>query len=167
MKAFAKSRPSPALIVAVIALSMALVGTAVAGTDGLSRAITKSKVKQVAKKQANKAIDRRAPGLAVARADTAGSADNVLATEVPNGCATASGGTGGISAAAAGNECNVTFPQAITDCAIVLGTVLDFPGGGETTYRKLSASVVQVSRRDSAGGSDTAGAFSIAAICPA
>jgi hypothetical protein len=65
------SRPAPAMIVAVAALSLALVGTAVAGPDALKRAVTKSTVKKVAKKQANKQIDKRAPGLSVLRAQTA------------------------------------------------------------------------------------------------
>ncbi len=34
------------------------------------------------------------------------------------------------------------------------------------TYRKLGTNAVQVSRRDSDGNNATAGAFSIAAICP-
>lgn len=52
-------RPSPALIVAVIALVAALAGTALAGTDGLTKAVTKSKVKKIAKTQADKRIDAR------------------------------------------------------------------------------------------------------------
>ena len=53
-----------------MALVFAMVGSAVAGTDGLSNKITKSKVKKIAKKQINKA----APGLSVAHADTADTA---------------------------------------------------------------------------------------------
>lgn len=69
---FTRMKPSPALIVAVVALSMAVVGTAVAGTGGLTHKITKSKVKSIAKKQIKKA----APGLSVAKAETATNADN-------------------------------------------------------------------------------------------
>jgi hypothetical protein len=165
MKKLRGRRPSPAMIVAVVALSLSLAGTGVAATISVLNSSEKKQVKKIARKQANKRITKRAGNLNVASAD---SADNVLAAEVPNGCNTVSGGTGGITAAAAGTECNVTFPRSITNCAIVLGTLLDFPGGGETTYRKLAGGTqVQVSRRDSAGGSNTAGAFSIAAICPA
>jgi hypothetical protein len=42
------------MVVAVVALSFALVGSAVAGTDTLNKAVTKSKVKKIAKKQINK-----------------------------------------------------------------------------------------------------------------
>jgi hypothetical protein len=67
---FAGRRPSPALLVACAALVVALAGTAVAAPDIATKAITKSKVKQIAKKQINKA----APGLSVDHANTADSA---------------------------------------------------------------------------------------------
>jgi hypothetical protein len=69
------TRPSAAMIVAVVALSLALVGTAIAAPDALTSKITKSKVKQIAKKQATKAIDAREAGLNVNSAKTADSAD--------------------------------------------------------------------------------------------
>ncbi len=71
MKLFS-ARPSPAIVLAVVALVFAMAGSAVAGTDGLSSKITKSKVKKIAKKQINKA----APNLSVAHADTADQATN-------------------------------------------------------------------------------------------
>lgn len=160
MRKLRMRRPSPAMIVAVVALSLSLVGTGVAATIS---SLTSSE-KRVVKRIVNKKITKRAGNLSVG---TAGSANNVLAAAVANGCNSVTGGIGGISVAPAGNECNVTFSRSITSCAIVLGTLLDFPGGGETVYRKSSSTVVQVSRRDSAGGTPTAGAFSIAAICPA
>ena len=72
MDSFARSRPSPAMIVAVVALSFAIVGTAIAGPDALTSAITKSKVKKIAKKQ----IKKLAPGLSVANAENAVNAQN-------------------------------------------------------------------------------------------
>jgi hypothetical protein len=51
---FLSARPSPAIVVAVMALVVALAGTAVAGPGAQSSAITKKKVKKVAKKQINK-----------------------------------------------------------------------------------------------------------------
>jgi len=147
-------------------LSLTLAGTGVAATISALTPSEKTKVKKIARKQANKRITKRATTLTVA---TAGSAQNVLAAEVANGCNGVSGGTGGISVAPAGGECNVTFSRSVANCAITLGTLFDFPGGGETTYRKVPGNTnrVQVSRHDSAGGTPTAGAFSIAAICPA
>ena len=61
-------RPSPALIVAAIALVFAMVGTSVA-QDPVAK-LTRSKVKEIAKKQITKA----APRLSVAKAKSADSA---------------------------------------------------------------------------------------------
>jgi hypothetical protein len=65
-------KPSPAILVAVLALVAALAGTAVAGPDASTSAITKKKVASIATKQINKL----APGLSVAHADTASNATN-------------------------------------------------------------------------------------------
>ena len=64
MKVSVTKRPSPAIIVAVVALAFAMVGTAVAGTDGLSAKLTKSKVKSIAKKQADKELKANVSRLA-------------------------------------------------------------------------------------------------------
>jgi hypothetical protein len=57
-------RGSPTLVVALCALVLAAAGTAVAGPASLERALTKSKVKSIAGKVANKAISKRAPAFA-------------------------------------------------------------------------------------------------------
>jgi hypothetical protein len=64
--------PSPAILVGVLALVAALAGTAVAGPDASTSALSKKKVKKIAKKQANKAIDAAAPGLTVGNAEQLG-----------------------------------------------------------------------------------------------
>lgn len=74
MSFLSRTRPSPAMIVACVALSFALAGSAVAGTEAVTSAITKAKVKKIAKRVANKQIKKKAPGLSVAHADTADSA---------------------------------------------------------------------------------------------
>jgi hypothetical protein len=66
-------RPSPWMLVAVAALAFAMVGTAVAGTDVASK-LTKSKVKTIAKKQADKELKANVAGSHVNTADTATSA---------------------------------------------------------------------------------------------
>jgi hypothetical protein len=66
-----RSKLSPGVVVATIALILALTGVAVAGPQALVSSITKSKVKTIAKKQANRQINRRAPGLKVASAQSA------------------------------------------------------------------------------------------------
>jgi hypothetical protein len=61
-------RPSPAIVVAVMALIAAVAGTAVAGPGATTSKITKKKVNKIAAKVANQEIDERAPGLSVANA---------------------------------------------------------------------------------------------------
>lgn len=58
-----RSRPtaSQALVVALIALVFAAAGTAVAGPSSVERALTKAKVKTIARKQAKKAVAAGAP----------------------------------------------------------------------------------------------------------
>jgi hypothetical protein len=59
-------RPSPALLVAVVALVAALTGTALAGGPGaVASKITRSKVKTIAERKANKVIKQQAPTLEV------------------------------------------------------------------------------------------------------
>jgi len=80
MRSFRLSGPSPAMVVACVALSFALAGSAVAGTDALDRAVTKSKVKQIAKKQgkkqAKKQLRKNVSGSHVNLADNATNANN-------------------------------------------------------------------------------------------
>jgi len=66
------SRPSPAIVIAALALVAALAGTALAGPDATTSELTKSKVKKIATKQINKL----APGLSVAGAQTADHANS-------------------------------------------------------------------------------------------
>ena len=90
MSRIKKAMPSPAMLVAIVALVAALGGTAVAevATTSLSKKDTK-KVKKIAnkqgKKQANKQIDKKAPGLSVASAATAESAKTAEDADTANG----------------------------------------------------------------------------------
>lgn len=63
--------PSPALVLASIALVFALAGAAIAGPLVASKAITRSTVKSISKKQAKAQIAALAPGLSVANAQSA------------------------------------------------------------------------------------------------
>jgi hypothetical protein len=60
MKGTKRGRPSPAIVVAVVALVAALAGTAVAG-PGDDGGINKSLVKKLAKKKANQQIKKATP----------------------------------------------------------------------------------------------------------
>jgi hypothetical protein len=72
MKRIFRKHPSPAMVVAIVALIVALTGTAVGAVF-----ITKKQAKKIAKNQANNEISKRAPGLAVASANTANNADRL------------------------------------------------------------------------------------------
>jgi hypothetical protein len=70
------TRPSPAMIVAALALVLAMAGTAIAGPSAVDK-ITKSKVKSIAKKQADKRLKANVPGSHVNVADQATTADKL------------------------------------------------------------------------------------------
>ena len=76
MSKIRSKRPSPAMIVALIALVVALTGTAVATTSKLSGPEAKQ-VGKIAGKTANKRISKRAPKLTVARAHVADNATSL------------------------------------------------------------------------------------------
>ena len=84
MRIILRSRPSPAIIVAVLALVAAVAGTAVAGPTAGSSKITKKKVAKIADKE----IQKLAPTLNVASANTAttaGTANAAFSTFHNNG----------------------------------------------------------------------------------
>jgi hypothetical protein len=76
MDRLSQVRPSPAMLVACVALIVALAGTAVAGVATSSKLSGKDRkqVKKIARTEANKRITKRAAGLKVAFADSAGNA---------------------------------------------------------------------------------------------
>jgi hypothetical protein len=78
MDRLSQVRPSPAMLVAFAALVAALVGTAVAGVATPSKLNGKERkqVAKIARKEADKQITKRAPGLSVAVASTASSANS-------------------------------------------------------------------------------------------
>ena len=98
MKQAKRGSQSPALIISFVALTLALGGSAIAGTAGITAKLDrteKKQVKKIAKKQANKTVTKRAPGLAVASAQTAGSANSLNGLRVlPIGHLSAAGTSG-------------------------------------------------------------------------
>lgn len=70
-------------------LVLAVAGTAIAGPDPLTSKITKSKVKAIAAKQADRKITSRAPGLAVASAETSQTAQTAQTAETAETAQTA------------------------------------------------------------------------------
>jgi hypothetical protein len=153
-------RPSAALIVAVIALVFAVTGTAVAvvGLNG--------KEKKQVKKIANKRIDKKAPGLAVA---TAGKATNIYSAQVAgNGTMLGSVPAGATSKRLTNGIYDVTMTHPYAGCLISsnlanTGTVVS----GETDVGGEPANPKQlgVGTYNSAGV-QTDHTFYVQMICP-
>jgi hypothetical protein len=74
-------RPSPAMIVALVALVVALAGTAMAAPTAIKSILNKKEKKQ-ANNIAKNQINALAPGLSVKHANTAGSADTAKRADV-------------------------------------------------------------------------------------
>jgi hypothetical protein len=76
MDRLSQVKPSPAMLVAAVALVVALAGTAVAGVATTSKLSGKERkqVAKIARKEANKRITKRAGSLKVSFAETASSA---------------------------------------------------------------------------------------------
>jgi hypothetical protein len=84
MTRFRHSRPSPALIIAVVALVAALAGTAVAADPLATTSVSKKKTKKIAKKQANKAVDAFATAtLPIGGSDLATIQERTDSTTIP------------------------------------------------------------------------------------
>ena len=75
MKRVFSARPSPAIIVAVVALVAALAGTAIAGPGAGTSKLTKSKVRTIANKEIDKRLPLATAGIADAAITTAKLAD--------------------------------------------------------------------------------------------
>ena len=69
MRISTDSRPSPTVIAGAVILALAIAGTSIAGSNGLTAKLTKSSVKKIAKRQ----IAKAAPGLTVAGSSAADS----------------------------------------------------------------------------------------------
>jgi hypothetical protein len=116
------------------------------------------------KKKANKSFIKKTTANSTFVAKT-----NVMAATVPFPCTSVTKSTGGITAAATGTQCKVTFPKDITKCTVLVSPFLATGvTGGEAVYSETvqGTNTIQVGRFDSAGGTSTAGLFSILVVCP-
>jgi hypothetical protein len=135
------------MVVAVLALVMAMVGTGIAAT-----ALSKK-----GKKQVNNIVTRRVMAATVNAGDTC----------------TVSKQTGGISAALVGTSpgptafCDVTFPRTVDNCSVgatPLHPLQDISGMASIRY--LGGATVRVTRVNGANNFQAAGLFTIIAVCP-
>jgi hypothetical protein len=157
-------RPSPAMVIAIVALIAALGGTAVAG--GFTT-----------KKKVNNIITNRAPGLSVSNAktaDTAGKADNVLWAVVQDS------GNGGAASLVRSNVSgasvsdgvgvNVNLGRNVTQCAWTAtkgdpATSVETAGYAQTQQADGAApNAVNVRTRDSTGSLDELD-FHLVVVC--
>lgn len=84
-----KARPTSAMVIAVLALALSVVGTAAAVPGQLTHKITKPKVKRIAQRE----IEKAAAGLSVGHASSADSAGAVDGFDANSLIRTASGST--------------------------------------------------------------------------
>jgi hypothetical protein len=119
MKRSKIGRPSPAIIVAVVALVAALAGTAVAGPGAQSSKLNKAKVKLVSQKQARKILKQEAPNLEVGSAQALANLEYVRspsATVQPNqnGSAVANCPSGKFVTGGGGGGADVTSLETLS-----------------------------------------------------
>jgi len=143
-----KKHATPATVISIIALVVALGGTAVAG--GL-----------VNKKKVNTIIDNRAPGLSVLKAksaDSAGSAGNVFGAETNDSGGIVKATLPGTTASKASNSFTIHFPRAVVDCVATGSGLFD---GSTSVVRSGTGNPNNVIASNPSGTS-----VSVTVVCP-
>jgi hypothetical protein len=174
MKRLMRRRPSPAMLVSVIALIVALGGTAIAAQNINGGAIKKQtigggKLKQ--KTLTGFQINTNKLGT-VPSARRASHTYWAVVNNPPSpaNAALARASDEGISAAEGGGAVTVTFPVNISGCANVAGrnnagTTSPGAGTAQTNTSPANASAIDVRTKDAKGDPDDAD-FHLIVICP-
>lgn len=177
MKTLMERRPSPAMIVALIALFVALAGTAYAAQSINGGAIQKQtigggKLKQ--KTLTGYQINVNKLGV-VPSAKSALRASHIYWAVVnnpgsPGNATLARASDSGITAAEGGGAVNVIFPVNVSGCANVAGrdnagTTVPNAGYAQTNVSPANPNAIEVHTRDKAGANEDAD-FHLIVVCP-
>ena len=177
MRKLAKRRPSPSMVVAILALVVALGGTAYAAQSINGGAIQKQtigggKLKQ--KTLTGFQINTNKLGV-VPSAKSAVRASHTYWAVVnnpasPGNATLARASDPGISAAEGGGAVNVIFPVNVSGCADVAGrnnagTTVPGPGTAQTNISPANPNAIEVHTRDEKGASADAD-FHLIVVCP-
>lgn len=174
MKRLMRRRPSPAMLVSVIALIVALGGTAIAAQNINGGAIKKQTI------GGGKLKQKTLTGFQINtnKLGTVPSARRASHTywavvnnpSSPGNAALARASDEGISASEGGGAVTVTFPINISGCANVssrnnAGTTPPGAGTAQTNTSPANANAIEVRTRDAKGDPDDAD-FHLVVICP-
>jgi hypothetical protein len=173
MRKLFKRRPSPGLIVALIALVVALGGTAYAaqinGNSIMKQSIGGGKLKQKTLTGYQINVDK------LGTVPSAKRATNTLWAVVdnpagPGNASLARASDSTISVTEAGGAVNVIFPGNVSVCANVAGrdnagTTVPNSGYAQTNTSPANAAAIEVHTRDKGGGNEDAD-FHLIVVCP-
>jgi hypothetical protein len=177
MSTLESRRPSPAMIVALIALFVALAGTAYAAQTINGGAIKKQtigggKLKQ--KTLTGFQINTNKLGVVPAAKSSIRASHTYWAVvnnpASPGNATLARASDAGISAAEGGGAVNVIFPVNVSGCANVAarnnaGTTVPGAGTAQTNTSPANANAIEVRTRDEKGASADAD-FHLIVVCP-
>ena len=173
MKSFKRHRPSPAMIVAIMALITALAGTAYAAQTINGGAIKKQTIGGgKLKKKTLTGFQINTNKLGVVPAAKRASQTYWAVVNNPGGAGNATlarASNEGMTIVEAGGAVSVVFPQNVLACANVAdrnnaGTTVPQPGFAQTNIAPTNGNAVEVRTRDEKGANED-GDFHLVVVC--
>lgn len=174
MRTLKARRPSPAMVVAIAALVVALAGTAYAAQTINGGAIKRQTIGGgKLKKKTLTGFQINTNKLGVVPAAKRATHTYWAVVNNPNGAGNvvlARGSDAGIAVAEGGGAAAVTFPTNISGCANVAGrnnagTTVPGAGGAQTNTSAANPNAIEVRTRDEKGA-DTDADFHLIVVCP-
>jgi len=174
MKQLGKARPSPAMVVAIVALVAALAGTAYAAGQINGGAIMKQSIGGgKLKKKTLTGFQINTNKLGVVPSAKRAAHTYWAVVNNPAGATNATlarASDAGISAVEAGGTVNVLFPANVSGCANVAGrnnagTSVPNSGYAQTNSNPANANALEVHTRDKGGANEDAD-FHLIVVCP-